>query len=355
MTRSWLLVGGGNVGARVAALLALRGDGALTVVDFDRIELHNLAVQPFPADALGRSKAEVIAGELGRLRPDVPVVALTADVRTMSLSALAAFDVVIAAVDSLAVEAWIADACRLAGTPMIRGATSSGRDGHSSATVRLFPADDGATCPRCSWGPTTWALADRRAPCTEGLDDRNPFAGAVQTAADGAMAASLVVRALDDLGDGARMAQVLGAGVTLGAVAAPLRRNPACPGEHHVAAVAPLDVDAGLRGLVDAAGAALGAGPDDVFFDLGLRPVLQLPGCECGRDPTIELSTGNGGPLLCDRCGERQAFAMERTLLSSTQLTALVDHVDVPSLAACTVARGRSGAVARFLPNGGCT
>ncbi len=58
--------GAGAIGANVTENLARAGYGNLTVIDFDRIEEHNLSTQPYYKSDIGGFKAKVLANSLYR-------------------------------------------------------------------------------------------------------------------------------------------------------------------------------------------------------------------------------------------------------------------------------------------------
>jgi adenylyltransferase/sulfurtransferase len=69
-----LIVGVGGLGNPVAHYLAAAGMGTLTLVDFDRIELHNIHRQLlFGVNDCGKSKAEVAAQKLQSLYPSLNI------------------------------------------------------------------------------------------------------------------------------------------------------------------------------------------------------------------------------------------------------------------------------------------
>jgi molybdopterin-synthase adenylyltransferase len=58
--------GAGALGANIVENLARAGYGNLTVIDFDRIEEHNLSTQPYYKSDIGGFKAKVLANALYR-------------------------------------------------------------------------------------------------------------------------------------------------------------------------------------------------------------------------------------------------------------------------------------------------
>lgn len=60
------ICGAGALGANIAESLARSGVEQLRVIDFDRIEEHNLSTQPYLMDEVGAPKAEVLTYNLYR-------------------------------------------------------------------------------------------------------------------------------------------------------------------------------------------------------------------------------------------------------------------------------------------------
>ena len=138
---SALLVGAGAAGCNLALDLALSGVGELRVVDFDHVEASNVSRAPlFKRERLTggrlRHKAREIAqGFLSFSLASAPVARFaTAPIEALGLGAFRGVDVVISAVDSFRVRAWLSDAARRCGIPFVECGFSAPR-GH----VSLFP------------------------------------------------------------------------------------------------------------------------------------------------------------------------------------------------------------------------
>jgi len=69
------MIGGGAVGSFTALALAKMGVGHMTLFDPDTVELHNLPVQFFRNDDLGRPKVEALAEQL-RAMTECSVIAI---------------------------------------------------------------------------------------------------------------------------------------------------------------------------------------------------------------------------------------------------------------------------------------
>ncbi|MFJ8010619.1 ThiF family adenylyltransferase [Streptomyces fagopyri] len=75
-----MLVGAGSIGSATAHALAGYGLGAITLVDPDRLEWHNLVRHTSARRNIGRHKVTALAEELAALRPDTTVEAQVLDV-----------------------------------------------------------------------------------------------------------------------------------------------------------------------------------------------------------------------------------------------------------------------------------
>jgi molybdopterin/thiamine biosynthesis adenylyltransferase len=140
-----VLVGIGGVGAPAAIALAHAGLGTLIIVDDDEVETANLHRQILFSDAdVGRSKLDAARDALARESPELAVVLYPG--RALPSSALAIVreaDAVIDATDNFASRFLLADACRLAGVPVVHAAAVRW---HGTA---LSSGPAGRPCYRC--------------------------------------------------------------------------------------------------------------------------------------------------------------------------------------------------------------
>jgi adenylyltransferase/sulfurtransferase len=145
-----LLIGCGALGNELGKHLALLGLRRLTLVDFDTIEASNLnrCVLFQPAD-IGRPKAEVLAGELTKRRPDIEIVGRVARVEQLAAEDWDVDLVALCVDDQLA--RYYCNA-QLIGSqrrqPVINGAL--GRDFYDVAL--LWPG--ASACLVCAWEPS---------------------------------------------------------------------------------------------------------------------------------------------------------------------------------------------------------
>jgi adenylyltransferase/sulfurtransferase len=125
---SVLIVGAGGLGCPLAQYLAGAGVGRIRLADNDLVELSNLPRQvAFSESDIGRSKVEVLAGQLSRANGDTEI-----DLRVEKFDArsaddmLSGVDLVIDATDSLQARLDIDSTTRRAGLPWIMGSAGKG-------------------------------------------------------------------------------------------------------------------------------------------------------------------------------------------------------------------------------------
>lgn len=117
-----LVVGGGGLGGPAAAALVGAGVGQVDLVDFDTVARSNLHRQLWYADAdVGRSKVHRLRERLAEQNPDVRVTAFERAVSAADAPGLiAACDVVLDCSDNFPTRYALADACWLAGVPLVQ-------------------------------------------------------------------------------------------------------------------------------------------------------------------------------------------------------------------------------------------
>lgn len=211
-----LLVGVGGLGCPAAQYLVAAGVGALTLVDHDEVDRTNLQRQVlFGPEDVGRPKAEVAAGRLSRLNPDVELRARIERVGADNARSLVAdHDLVIDGSDNFPTRYVLNDACVLEGVPLVSGSLYRYEG-------QLTVVDSPRTgCYRCAF----------REPPGDGSPCRDtgvlgPLAGLI-----GAWQAAEAVQILARPGSSelaGRLLLVDARGATVRSVA--LERDPACP------------------------------------------------------------------------------------------------------------------------------
>ena len=155
-----LLVGAGGIGNTVAAELAASGVGALTVVDFDRVDETNLGRQfLFGPDDVGALKIEVVKRRLAEINPDVAVnpVAARLDADNAGDFVRAA-DIVVDGSDNFVTRFAVADACVEHGKTLVSGSAVRlegqvavfGPDYDESPTYRCLYAEADESLESCA-------------------------------------------------------------------------------------------------------------------------------------------------------------------------------------------------------------
>ncbi|KAM6147671.1 adenylyltransferase and sulfurtransferase MOCS3 [Erethizon dorsatum] len=144
-TASVLIVGCGGLGCPLAQYLAAAGVGRLGLVDYDVIELSNLARQVLHEEALaGQAKAFSAAASLRRLNSEVECVpyaqALTPGT---ALDLVRRYDVVADCSDNVPTRYLVNDACVLAGRPLVSASAL-----RFEGQITVYHYDDGP-CYRC--------------------------------------------------------------------------------------------------------------------------------------------------------------------------------------------------------------
>ena len=171
-----LVIGAGGLGAPVMLYLAAAGVGTIGVIDDDVVSLSNLQRQVIHATPdLGMPKVASAAAMIGRLNPHVTVeqhrVRLTAE---NALALIGGYDIVADGSDNFATRYLVADACFLAGKPLVTAALGPfdgtlttiraherNADGKPNPTYRcLFPEPPPpGTVPACAEAGILGALA----------------------------------------------------------------------------------------------------------------------------------------------------------------------------------------------------
>jgi len=139
-----LMVGAGGLGSPAALYLAAAGVGVIGLADPDSVELSNLHRQILHgAESLGTPKVISAAETLGALNPETRVVLHGEGLVTSNaLSLASAYDLVVDGADNFATRYLAADACVLAGKPLVHGSILG-----AAGQVGVFAPGGG--CYRC--------------------------------------------------------------------------------------------------------------------------------------------------------------------------------------------------------------
>lgn len=118
-----LLVGLGGLGGFVANSLARLGVKSLVLVDYDRFSTSNLNRQLFSSvDTLGKSKVDVLVGELKKVNPDIEITAFLDSVYNLDASVYEKVGMIIDAVDEIKTKLYLETVCEKHHLPLLHGA-----------------------------------------------------------------------------------------------------------------------------------------------------------------------------------------------------------------------------------------
>jgi len=169
---SVLIVGLGGLGAPVVTYLAGAGVGALTLNDFDRVDLSNLPRQPIhDGGGLGQPKTLSAARTVARLNPEVQVTAIDQRLSATQMTrAVRGHDVVVDASDNFATRFTINSACVRESVALVSVAAI-----RAEGQLAVFRADlDDMPCYACLYSSSDEAGED----CT-GQGVMTPLVGVI--------------------------------------------------------------------------------------------------------------------------------------------------------------------------------
>jgi len=141
-----LVVGAGGLGSPAALYLAAAGVGTLGIVDFDRVETHNLQRQLLHSDARVRTSKVSSAGH--RLRETNPLIQIKEHDFAVdcdnAINLFSQYDVILDGTDSFAMRYLNNDAAVLAKRPLVYGSVFK-----FEGSVSVFAPHAGGPCYRC--------------------------------------------------------------------------------------------------------------------------------------------------------------------------------------------------------------
>lgn len=153
-----MIVGLGGLGGPAVTYLAGAGIGALTLNDFDRVDLSNLPRQPiYDASQVGQLKTDSAARVVDALNPNVQVTCIDRRLSRPDLTgAVRGHDVVIDASDNFSTRLDVNAACVEAGVPLVSVAAI-----RAEGQLAVFRADlAGRPCYACLYSSTDEAGED---------------------------------------------------------------------------------------------------------------------------------------------------------------------------------------------------
>ncbi len=343
-----LVVGAGALGNEVIKNLALLGVGKICIVDFDHVEVSNLArCVLFRAGDVGHNKAQAAARAAMDLNPDVDVSALHGDIGSeMGEGELRSYDLVLGCLDSIAARWALNRLCRRAGVAWWNGGMSA-----SIGQVSLHAPQTGA-CYECTMTRSMWQRMNERRSCLLAgklLDESLPQAASVLPASW--TAAVLVQQAIAGLANDAQSrASALQPGQMLSTdlvrnemQVIPLRQNPICavhaadrewiaPAIFLTAAPQAICVEDVLRAV-----------PDALAWLPRQELVTGLECAACGTEPMrIPLRHLRRQDLACPRCAVVRLPVLAQTVQRGSALAQEKLHrLGVPHQAILDVQTGQ--------------
>ncbi len=118
-----LVIGAGGLGCPVLQYIATAGVGTIGIVDFDKVEIHNLHRQIlYTENQVGQAKATTAKSVLERLNPLIEVIAFEEKLTIENASKIIQnFDVVVDGCDNFATRYLVNDICVTLGKTLVYG------------------------------------------------------------------------------------------------------------------------------------------------------------------------------------------------------------------------------------------
>lgn len=328
-----VVVGAGAIGNEVLKNLVLLGVGHLHVVDFDRIEEHNLTRAVLFRDAdIGRDKATVAAEACRQLDPMVDMAAsVGAAWNTLSLDELSMADAVVSCVDNFEARIDLNKLCLLANTDLYNAAIDS-----RSITVELFPfsEDTDCACYQCQLPGSVYDRLAQRYSCgwlrKVGLVERKVPTTAVTSSMAAAVVVSLLLNRLCDHPDRIdRAVRYFQDAVDLNVTLADVPRNPdciACRFAHRGTVRTRAARHCAQDSLIPALEGEIG----EIVLS---EPILTTSECRrCGRIQDYYKSTREVTDAVtqCTQCGTQSVALKIVDVVSLAEFKGLFSGRDVP-------------------------
>jgi len=162
-----LIVGLGNIGSSLPALLLQAGVGSMCLVDRDTVEEKNLVAQDYRPGDVGEYKTDAIAARVAGRFPDRMIESYAGDLEDMSPGMAAEVDLILGALDSRrARQVLVSDLAWPLGVPVIDGGVGDGAIGR----VQVFVPGSTTAFLECTWGAEDYRLAAAEYRCVPGGD-----------------------------------------------------------------------------------------------------------------------------------------------------------------------------------------
>ena len=118
-----LVVGAGGLGCPVLQYLGAAGVGTLGIIDFDKVEIHNLHRQIlFTADDIGKPKAPTAAQKINAANPNVSCIVFNELLQeSNAANIISQFDIVVDGSDNFLTRYLVNDVCVQLDKPLVYG------------------------------------------------------------------------------------------------------------------------------------------------------------------------------------------------------------------------------------------
>ena len=159
-----VVIGAGAVGNEALKNLCLLGVGRIHIIDFDRIEEHNLTrTVLFKTDDVGKFKAEAAAAACQQLDPNAKVTFSNTDFwHSLSLEELKAYDGVLCCVDNLEARIRLNQLCLITHVDLFNAGIDSR---HISVEMYPFRTSADCACYECWLPPSAYGTIRKRYSC----------------------------------------------------------------------------------------------------------------------------------------------------------------------------------------------
>lgn len=340
-----LVVGAGALGNELVKNLALIGVGTVIVVDLDVVENSNLSRCVFfrPSDE-GRPKAQVVAAAARELNPDVRVIPLVGDVRSVvGLGVVRDVDVVLGGLDNREARLHVNQACRKVGTTWVDGAIEG-----LQGVARTFSPHDGP-CYECTMNQRDHELVAARRSCSLLTRDEMVAGKVPTTATTASLIAALQVQEAVKLLHGLDGDQVLRGrgfafnGVTHDSYVVGYAEHPECLAHDPYDPARSEDVSADLTfaELLALGRQRLAAEHAVVETEHELVDGCRCSACGVERTVRRPLHELRGADVTCPDCGTEMTMQLRHTIEPGDELLELRPRdLGVPRADAITVRDG---------------
>ena len=118
-----LVVGAGGLGCPVLQYLGAAGVGTIGIIDFDKVEIHNLHRQIlFTADDIGKPKAPTAAQKINAANPNVSCIVFNELLQeSNAANIISQFDIVVDGSDNFLTRYLVNDVCVQLNKPLVYG------------------------------------------------------------------------------------------------------------------------------------------------------------------------------------------------------------------------------------------